>query len=148
MAATETQLRLLVSDPLGVGEILSTGDYASIIAIEDNLYRAAALAARTISATFAEKIKTDIKGVSIENQEKFDHYESLANSYDKRAAEGGDGGTGTTGIQVGGPSLTGISNDEMKSEREDTDRYQGAFVRDQMNNPPGSITNNTPWGES
>lgn len=103
MAATESQLKILCDD--SDNALLSTADYTAIIAIEPNVYRAAALACRAISAQFAEKVKISASGsVSIENQQKFEHYQSLADKYDFRANQGG-GGLGT-GYK---PRLTGVS---------------------------------------
>lgn len=121
MAATEAQLKILCDD--SDNALLDTAAYTAIIAIESNVYRAAALACRAISAQFAEKVKISAPGpVSIENQQKFEHYQALADKYDFRANQGG-GGSGN-GYK---PRLTGISKDEMKTQREDTDRIGSAF---------------------
>lgn len=117
VATTEAILRTLCQDPAGASEILSTADYTSIIAIESTVYRAAALACRTIASTFAQKVSTSADVVKIELQQKFEHYMELAKTYDIRAREGGGGDVAT-------PVITGISIEEMDANRDDEDRVK------------------------
>jgi len=136
MAVTEAQLRSLLQDPTGAGEKLSAADYATIIALEDNVYRAAATAARAIAAKYAAN--TDVKAgpVSVANSDKYEHYIDLAKSFDLRAREGGGAATGATPL---GPELTGTSVSEMKAVEDDTDRYGSAFRRGMTDNPPTDV---------
>jgi hypothetical protein len=133
MAATEAQLRALLQDPAGVGEKLSSADYLVIIGLEDNVYRAAATAARALAAKYATKVDVKAGPVEIANSDKSEHYFELAKSFDLRA-EGG-GGTGADGVLLG-PELTGTVVSEIEAQREDTDRYQSAFYRGMTDNPP------------
>lgn len=132
MAATEAQLRVMLDDPAGASELLSTAEYTVLLAIETTVYRAAALAARSIAAQFAEKVELAAGSVRIALQQKYNHYMTLADRYDFRGREGGGGDGAASG---GGPKLTGISQDEMETERDDTDRVQPAFQMGQMDNP-------------
>lgn len=134
MASIE-QLRLLLNDPSGSFEILSGVDYNSILNIESNVYRAAALGARTIAAKYAKKVSTTVGPIKMENEGKFNHYMSLAKTYDKRAASS-SGSVG--GFVSGGPSLTGTSLSDMETQRDDTDRYDGKFYRGITDNPQDS----------
>jgi hypothetical protein len=130
MAITVDQLRILLQDT-GVPPILSDADYNEIIAIEpNNIYDAAAIAAHSISASFAEKVKFTAGPVSLENEQKFEHYQSLADSYRQLAREGKGGvNGGGGGISLAGtPVVTGISLDEMEAVEEDTDRFPGKFT--------------------
>lgn len=131
MAATEAQLRVLLQDPAGATEILSTTDYATIISLESNVYRAAAAAARAIAAKYASKVDVKAGPVAVSNSDKYDHYIDLATSFDVRADAGGGYGSDTTPLA---PGLTGVSISEMDSVRADTDRVPSAFYRGMMDN--------------
>lgn len=137
--ANVTQLRLLLDDLDTENELLTDAQYLTIGEIEGNLYRAAALGARAISAKFAERVKITAGPVSIENQQKFDHYTTLAEDYDFRAQEGGgSGGTNEDGSPISSfatPEVTGVSVGEIRAEREDTDRYRESFYRGRDRNP-------------
>jgi len=124
--ATIEQIRMLVSDPEGTDQIFANAHYQLIIDLEENVYRAAATACKTLAAYFAEKVKVTAGPVEIENQQKFEHYNDLADSYDQRAREGGGSGSG---LSVGAPSVTGISISEIEAARENDDRYDSAFAR-------------------
>jgi hypothetical protein len=135
--ATIEQLRVLVQDPEGTDAVLSDDSYDEIIAIESNVYRAAATAARLLAATYAAKVKITAGPVSVENQQKYEHYADLAKAYDQRAREGGGGdGGGGVGIGAGAPQLTGTSHAEIDALNEDADRYASVFRRGVTDNPP------------
>lgn len=133
MAATIEQVRTLVNDPAGAGQIFDDPHYQTIVDIEENVYRAAATAARTLAALFAQRVSVTAGPVSIENQQKFEHYDTLAGGYDQRAREGGGGPGG--GGAGGAPCLTGTSIDEIERQREDEDRYGSVFYRGFTDNP-------------
>lgn len=124
--ATIIQLRTLVDDPAGVNQIFDDTHYQEIIDIEDNVYRAAATAAKTLSAHFAQKVAVTAGPVKIASQQKADQYLKIADSYDQRAREGGGSGADTGAMA---PGLTGVSISDIDSNNEDTDRYSGAFSR-------------------
>lgn len=136
--ATITQVRTLVNDPAGVSQIYDDTHYQTIIDIEDNVYRAAASAARTLAAYYAAKVKVKAGPVAVENQQKFEHYSELAKGYDQRAREGGGEGGGGIGIGAGAPQLTGTSIDTMESNNDDSDRFGGVFRRGVTDNPPST----------
>lgn len=129
MAITVDQLRILLQD-IGTPPILEDADYAEIIAIEpNNIYDAAAIAAHSISASFAEKVKFTAGPVSLENEQKFEHYKSLADSYRQLAREGKGGVNGGGGIALAGtPVATGISINEMEAVEANTDRFPSKFT--------------------
>lgn len=136
--ATVAQLRVLVDDPAGASQIYDDTHYDTILAIEDNVYRAAATAARTLAAHYATKTKVKAGPVAVETQQKFEHYSELAKGYDQRAREGGGEGGGGVGIGAGAPQLTGTSIDTMESNNDDTDRFAGVFRRGMTDNPPSA----------
>ena len=132
MTVTIAQLRVLVDDP-EPNPIFDDNHYQVIIDIESNVYRAAATAAKTLAAHFAAKVKVTAGPVEIENQQKFEHYDALADSYDQRAREGGGSGADEAAMA---PGLAGVSYSEIDANNEDLDRYAGAFSRGMNNNPP------------
>lgn len=136
--ATVDQLRILVDDPAGASQIFDDAHYTTILGIEDNVYRAAATAARTLAAHYAAKTKVKAGPVAVENQQKFEHYSELAKGYDQRAREGGGEGGGGVGAGAGAPQLTGTSIDTMESLNDDDDRFAGVFRRGMNDNPPSS----------
>lgn len=134
MTVTITQLRTLVDDPEPT-PIFNDPHYQVIIDIESNVYRAAATAAKTLAAHFAGKVAVTAGPVKIANQQKFEHYNTLANSYDQRAREGGGSGADEAAMA---PGLTGVSYSEIDANNEDLDRYAGTFSRG-MDDNPGNI---------
>lgn len=138
MSITIEQLRALVQDN-GTTEILGDPTYLEVMDLEVNSYRAAAVICRILAAKYAAKVKVKAGPVAVENQQKFEHYESLADAYDQSAREGG-GGEGAGGLAVGGgaPGLTGVSVADMEDVREDTDRPDSAFRMKLHENPTGN----------
>lgn len=136
MAATIAQVRVLVDDPAGADQVFDDTHYQTIIDIEENVYRAAGTAAATLAAHYAAKVKVKAGPVAVENQQKFEHYDELAKTYNQRAREGGGEGGGGVGIGAGAPQLTGTSISEIDSLNEDDDRYKGVFRRGMTDNPP------------
>lgn len=139
MAVTEDQLRTLLQDPAGAGEELSSADYAAIIAIETNVYRAAAVACRAVAAKYS--LKTEVKAgpVTVKNQQKAENYRKLADAYDQQAREGGGGGGVGSAIE-----LTGTSISTIDSNNEDSDRYAGVFSRGMHDNPSNATDYDDP----
>jgi hypothetical protein len=116
----------------GATEIKADAHYTAIIAVEGtNEYRAAALAARTLAAHYALKVSTTVGAVKAENQQKSENYRALANDYDKSASVGRGSADPNT---LGTPVVTGVSESEMDTQREDTDRYNSAFYRGMHDN--------------
>lgn len=136
MASSVFLLRILLQDPSGVDEILVDSDYDAIVELEPNAYRAAAMAARVISAKYADRIDIDAGSSSMKLSQQVNHYLKLAEDFDRRAQRGGDGGTGVSGpIASGGAELTGISVEEIQNSRDDSDRYDSVFYRGLNDNP-------------
>jgi len=132
MAATEGQIRILIQDAKGPKQYLPTEHYTAILQLEpDNVYRAAAIACRAIASKFAIQVNTTADKVSISRQQKFEHFMKLADKFDAMADKGS-----STIASVGGPALTGVSNDEIDSQRQDTDRPQSKFRKGMDDNPP------------
>jgi hypothetical protein len=119
--ATMAQIQLLIADP---DSLLTADDYAAILAIESDLYRAAALAARALAAKYLLRVSTASGPVKVEAQQRFDHCLKLAGSYDLRARENGGS---TIPLGGGAPEITGISIDAMEAVDGDSDRPRSLF---------------------
>jgi hypothetical protein len=130
MALTEAVLRTLVNDPAGVTEYLSTTEYAAIMAMETNEYRAAALSARAIAAQLATKVDMSVGTIKASFSQKYEQYMELAAKYDFRAREGG----GTAAV-MGAPIITGVSLSDMETDDLDTDRFPSKFKVGMFTNP-------------
>lgn len=138
MSVTIEQLRALVQDN-GDTYLLEDSAYIEVIELEVNTYRAAAVISRILAAKYAAKVKVKAGPVAVENQQKFEHYTALADAFDQQAREGGGGeGAGSLGVGAGAPGLTGVSESEMQTVREDTDRPESKFKMDITENPVGT----------
>lgn len=138
MSMTIEQLRALVQDT-GTTSLLEDGTYLEVMELEVNTYKAAAVLCRILAAKYAGKGKVKAGPVTVDLQQKFEHYESLADAYDQSAREGGGGeGAGGLGVGAGAPVLAGVSEAEMTDVREDTDRPDSAFRMNLDKNPTGN----------
>jgi hypothetical protein len=135
MVATEATTRLLVGDPAGASQYLTTADYTAIIALETNEYRAAAAAARSIAAILADKVTIAVGPLKLELTHKYKNFIDLAGRYDFRAEGGGGGGV------IAAPEITGISLDAMYDEDSDDDRVPSRFKVGMFDNPVSVYTN-------
>lgn len=127
--ATIEQIRALVADPKTDSgtPLFPDSHYESLLSLNDNIYRVAADAARTIAFYYADKVSVKAGTVSVENQQKAQRYQALAKDYDQRAREG-DGYSGTSSlVAYGQPAFTGVSLSEMDSVQSDPDRYPSSF---------------------
>jgi hypothetical protein len=138
MVITIEQLRALVQDK-GTTQLLEDSTYIEVMDLEVNSYKAAAVCCRILAAKYAAKVKVKAGPVAVENQQKFEHFKSLADAYDQSAREGGGGeGAGQLGAGGGAPELTGVSVADMETVREDTDRPESAFRMKIHKNPTGN----------
>ena len=133
--ATIAQLRLLMNDPAGASQIFDDDAYQLAIDTESNIYRAGAMIARMFASYYAQKVSTTVGPVKLDNDQKYNHYVDLADSFDKRAQTGG-GASGEIGTGI---ELTGVSISEMDTQEEDDDRYPSAFKRGMNDNPSAGI---------
>lgn len=138
MSMTIEQLRALVQDN-GVISLLEDSTYLEVMELEVNSYKAAAVLCRILAAKYAAKGKVKAGPVTVDSQQKYEHYKELADAYDQSAREGG-GGEGAGGLAVGGgaPGLTGVSEADMETNREDTDRPDSAFRMNLHENQTGN----------
>lgn len=127
--ATIEQIRALVADPkTDSGEpLFPDSHYEVLLSLDDNIYRIAADAARTIAFYYADKVTVKAGDVSVQNQQKAERYQALAKDYDQRAREGAGYTGGTYLTAYGEPAFTGVSLSEIESVQSDTDRYPSSF---------------------
>lgn len=128
-AASLDLLKTLLGDTDESNRIMSDPEYEAAIVIETELYRAAALCCKMMAARYAQIVNINVGG-SIEYgaRDKFNHYMDLAKQYLTEAQ------TGVSAAAL--PKVLGISKTAMEAQREETDRVQPAFRRDQHTNPP------------
>jgi hypothetical protein len=93
-----------------------------------NVYFAAAQTARMIMGLYSRRVDSDLEGVSADYSDRIEHYRRLAVALDKQAK--------SKGGALGTPKAGGISIDAMESAKDDSDRPDPAFKRNQFKNPP------------
>ena len=126
---TQAQVEAMVQDK---DDLLEDSDYDVILLIESNLYRASALAATMLAAKYAGKTKLKAGPVTIDAQQKFEHYTQLSKNFSLRAEGGGGLGGGDFAAAV----ATGISISDMNTVDSDTDRFPSTVKKGQFKNPP------------
>lgn len=94
----------------------------------DNVYYAAAWAARTIAAQYSRRVTQNLSGaLSADYSDLQDHYTSLAETLEHQGKKSG----AVLGIKAGGISIAVMDN-----VRQNTDRVPPSFRRDKFKNPP------------
>lgn len=94
----------------------------------DNVYYAAAWAARTIAAQYSRRVTQNLSGaLSADYSDLQDHYTSLAETLEHQGKKSG----AVLGIKAGGISIAVMDN-----VRQNTDRVPPSFRRDRFKNPP------------
>ena len=94
----------------------------------DNVYYAAAWAARTIAAQYSRRVTQNLSGaLSADYSDLQNHYTSLAETLEHQGKKSG----AVVGIKAGGISIATVDN-----VRQDTDRIAPSFRRDRFRNPP------------
>lgn len=128
-------LRTLIDDTDYQNQRFTDEQLTSIMALESNIYKAAATACQALAAQYALKKKTNVRGISVENQQIYEHYMDLAQNYNLRA-ENGDGyiveddGTGSaknlpfSSAYVGGSQISDVNQNNA-----DPDRVKSVFPK-------------------
>ncbi|MCM1497286.1 MAG: hypothetical protein NC124_02355 [Clostridium sp.] len=124
-------LRTLLSDNDIDNPLLTDDQYDYLASLEGNVYNAAAAAARAIAAKYATKKKVNVRGISVENQQIYDHYMGLAKDYDYRAQQGAgyidSSGKGISNFST--PIVTGVTVAEALAALRDANRVQNVFPK-------------------
>lgn len=122
-------VRLLIGDTDTTDQQLQDEEIAFCLGqANDDVYGAASIAARTLSAKYSRLVDTSIESVSASYSQRADSYLKLAIRMDKMSKK-----HGKTGLGV--PVAGGISISTMESVEDDTDRVEPSFKRDQFRNP-------------
>lgn len=133
LSTSRDKVRLLVGDTDTNDQQLSDEEITFITSEETNVYRAAALASRTLAAKYARLVGSSVESLRFFASDRFDHYTQLARQLEEQASK-------VSGSSVGSPVITGISIDAIESVEDDTDRVGSAFKKGQFHNPPYSQT--------
>jgi len=119
------QVRRLISDVNSTGPLFSDEEIEFYIDQGSNIYEAASIASLSLKAKFADAVKKTVGKLSIESQQKSEHYGQLAIDYAAKSKVKG-------GIQL---FAGGLSKTQKNTERSDTDRVDPSFRRDFMDFP-------------
>lgn len=105
----------------------------ALIQSKDNIYYAASLVARVLASKYSRRVNIDLDGQLREDYSDLSkHYYRLADDleYQGKKISGGMG-------MIAG----GINRTEVEANRENTNRVQPSFRRDQFDNPPDGSSN-------
>ena len=94
----------------------------------NDVYLAAAAAAKAIAFTYARKADTTFDAVSVSYSQLSTNYDKMASKLEKQAKKFGLSGLGV-------PLVGGVSKGDVDSVDTDTDRVEPAFRRNQFRNP-------------
>ena len=98
----------------------------------DNVYYAAAWAARAISSKYSRRVTTQLDGaLSANYSDLAKQYKSLADDLEYQ---------GKTSGAVIGVLAGGITKSQIQAVRANTNRIEGSFRRDRFKNPPSYDT--------
>lgn len=122
-------VRFLVGDKDSTDQQISDEEITFLMTQKSNVYAAAALAAGCIAAKYARDVGSSIESVRVFSADRYKHYKDLENELDNKSK-------GATSDGYGLPVVTGISESDIRSVEQDTDRVQSAFKKRQFDNPP------------
>ena len=98
----------------------------------DNVYFAAAWAARAIAGKYSRLVTSELDGALLTNYSDLQgHYSKLA----ERMEYQGKKTSAVVGVLAGGITISGV-----EAVRSNTDRIESPFRRDRFRNPPGYST--------
>lgn len=122
-------VRFLVGDMDLVSPQLTDPEIQFALDQNPNLYGAAAICARALSARYARRVDTKFETIESKYSQLRDSFEQLARSLDQQAKRGG---------ALGAPIAGGISKAEVENARLDADRVKPFFYDSMFANPPAS----------
>jgi len=94
-----------------------------------NIYSAAAICARALSARYARRVDTKFETIESKYSQLRDSFENLARSLEQQAKRAG---------ALGAPVAGGISKTDVEAARSDVDRVKPFFYDNIFANPPAS----------
>ena len=92
-----------------------------------NVYAAAAICARALSARYARQVDTRFETIESKYSQLRSSYENLARSLEQQAKRAGS---------LGAPLAGGISRADVETVQADPDRVKPFFKDNNFNNPP------------
>lgn len=127
-------LRTLIDDTDPENQKFSDEQLMSFLQLESNIYLAAAAACQSLASKFASNKKVNVRGISVENQQIYDHYLELAKQYtlwgnQGRGDEISSDGSGTIKSRYGRPIVTGTTVSGIKEAQADIDRVPDVFPK-------------------
>lgn len=131
-AVPRDAVRLLIGDTDTTDQKVTDEGIAFFLAQTGNdIYLAAALAARSIAAGFSTDVDTKFESVSSSYGQLSENYYKLAVRLEAQAKKFGSKGLGI-------PAAGGITYSDIDTNDLDSDRVQPKFKQDQFANPPGN----------
>ena len=118
-------IRLLIGDADTTDQLLTDAQIYFFLLTENNIYRAAAKAARSIQGKFSRTADISIETVRKSYSQRATAYARMADNLERLAST----------KDVATPIVTGISNAEMEAQRNTTDRPQEKFYMGRFDNP-------------
>lgn len=132
------KVRLLVGDKTSSTALLQDDEVDFFLTTSgNNVYLAASLAADAIAAEFSRKADTTVESVSVKYSQRAEQYRKLSARMKAQAS-----GAGISGANV---SVTGVSRDAIRTQRQDTDRVQNKFTEGRFDNPPDDYDTDDGW---
>lgn len=122
-------VRFLIGDTDLSAPQLSDGEIQFALYQNANVYAAAAICARALSARYARRVDTRFETVESKYSQLRDNYEMLARSLDAQAKKKGT---------LGAPIAGGISRAEVEAAQADMNRVKPFFYDNLFQNPPPS----------
>ena len=122
-------VRFLIGDTDLSAPQLSDGEIQFALDQNANIYAAAAICARALSARYARRVDTRFETVESKYSQLRDNYEMLARSLDAQAKKKGT---------LGAPIAGGISRAEVEAAQADMNRVKPFFYDNLFQNPPPS----------
>ena len=118
-------VRFLVGDTNVDAQKVQDAEIAWTLTEEGNIYLAAAAIATAIGAKFTERVNKSVGDLKIEFSKQRDQYNDLAEKLRLRGA-----------TRAGRPYAGGISKDDKRTVRDDTDRVLPAFKKGMHDRDP------------
>lgn len=136
-AGRRDAVRLFVGDTDTSDQQLTDEEIAfALEQAQNDTYIAASICAQTLAGKYARQVNTKFDDVSDEASSLNEHYTKLSASLREQGRR-----YGTKGL--GRPVAGGVSQSDMRSVDQNTDRVEPKFKQDQFANPPGDNTCDT-----
>ena len=127
LATSLDKVRFLIGDTASASPKFTDEEIAGVLAMQTNVYHAAATLAERLSGDLASRVDISIDGASFDYSGQAQRYSDLARSLRSQASMSAGG--------LGLPKVGGLSIAEITSAEQDSDRAANdGFMRDQFTN--------------